>query len=108
TIYHEHFSYFSFLTVRQVFAAHELTIFDVDELPTHGGSLRIYASHTDSAIELGERVIELEQREHAAGLSELEPYVAFAGLVQEEKRAIVSFLISLKNEDKSIVGYGAA
>jgi SAM-dependent methyltransferase len=108
TIYHEHFSYFSFLTVWEVFAAHGLKLFDVEELPTHGGSLRIYATHADSPVEVGERVTELEQRERDAGLGDLEPYVAFADLVREEKRAIVSFLIALKNEGKRIVGYGAA
>jgi 2-polyprenyl-3-methyl-5-hydroxy-6-metoxy-1,4-benzoquinol methylase len=108
TIYHEHFSYFSFLTVREVFAAHELTLFDVEELPTHGGSLRIYACHADGSVDVGERVADLERRERAAGLGELDPYVAFADLVQEEKRAIVSFLTSLKDDGKSIVGYGAA
>jgi SAM-dependent methyltransferase len=108
TIYHEHFSYFSFLTVREVFAAHGLKLFDVEELATHGGSLRIYACHADSPVEVGEPVTELEQSERDAGLGDLEPYVAFADLVREEKRAIVSFLIALKNEGKSIVGYGAA
>jgi SAM-dependent methyltransferase len=107
TIYHEHFSYFSFLTVNEVFSAHELMLFDVEELPTHGGSLRIYACHAGGPFEVSDRVVELERRERDAGLAELEPYVAFAASVQEEKRAIVSFLISIKNERKSIVGYGA-
>jgi SAM-dependent methyltransferase len=108
TVYHEHFSYFSFITVREVFAAHGLTIFDVEELPTHGGSLRIYAGHAGSSVAVGERVTELERREREAGLSELAHYLAFAEMVKEEKRAILSFLTSLKSDGKSIVGYGAA
>jgi SAM-dependent methyltransferase len=107
TIYHEHFSYLSFLTARQVFAAHGLELFDVEELPTHGGSLRIYARHTDGSPPVSERVTELERRERQAGLAELSTYTGFAGLVQEEKRAIVSLLVSLKNEGRRIVGYGA-
>jgi SAM-dependent methyltransferase len=108
TIYHEHFSYFSLLTVTQVFDAHGLAVFDVEELPTHGGSLRIYARHADDASRpAGERVADLARRERDAGLGELDPYVAFADVVQEEKRAIVSLLTSIKDEGKTIVGYGA-
>jgi SAM-dependent methyltransferase len=107
TIYHEHFSYFSLLTVTKVFSAHGLELFDVEELPTHGGSLRIFACHAGASFPAGERLAELKQREREAGLSDLGTYVAFNGTVQEEKRAIVSFLISLKNEGKRIVGYGA-
>jgi SAM-dependent methyltransferase len=107
TIYHEHFSYFSFLTVSRVFAAHGLELFDVEQLPTHGGSLRIYASHADRSTPVSERALQLERCEREAGLAELDPYIGFAKLVQEEKRAIVALLISLKGEGKSIVGYGA-
>src|SRR3712207_9057951 len=72
TIYHEHFSYFSFLAVRGVFARHGLTIFDVEELPTHGGSLRIYARHAEhAALPVGERVAGVLAREGAAGLARL-------------------------------------
>lgn len=108
TIYHEHFSYFSFHTVRQVFAAHGLTLFDVDQLPTHGGSLRIYARHSEDASKsLAESVEELDRIEADAGLLELDTYLTFADHVQKEKRKIVSSMISLKNEGKKIVGYGA-
>jgi hypothetical protein len=107
TIYHEHFSYFSFLTVREVFSAHELEIFDVEELPTHGGSLRIYARHAGSADPPGVKVADLEAREEEAGYRSLETYTEFAELVKSEKREILSSLIALKNDGATIVGYGA-
>jgi hypothetical protein len=108
TIYHEHFSYFSFLAVEKIFAAHGLTIFDVDELPTHGGSLRIYARHTDDATKpVSSRVVELRSREEAAGLSQMPTYRAFSDKVQETKRKLLEFLIKVKREDKTVCGYGA-
>jgi SAM-dependent methyltransferase len=108
TIYHEHFSYFSLLTARRVFAAHELSIFDVDELPTHGGSLRIYACHAgDEARIVSDAVRSLEAREERAGLTDIETYLAFGRAVHQEKREILESLIGLKNEGKTIVGYGA-
>ncbi len=107
TIYHEHFSYFSLLTVRAVFAAHGLDIFDVDELPTHGGSLRIYARHEGKGAP-GDAVTDLVRREEEAGYRSLGTYTDFADLVQSEKREILSSLIALKNEGATIVGYGAA
>lgn len=108
TIYHEHFSYFSFLTVRRVFAAHGLKVFDVEELPTHGGSLRIYAAHADDATKTEtERAAELAERELQAGYERVDTYGAYAQQVREEKRSILSFLIGLKDEGRSIAGYGA-
>lgn len=108
TIYHEHYSYFSFATVRQVFAAHGLTLFDVEELPTHGGSLRIYARHDgDSSQPVGERVADLLAREEAAGLSRLETYRSFDERVRRVKRSFLQFLIQAKDEGRSIAGYGA-
>ena len=108
TIYHEHFSYFSFITVEKIFAAHGLTIFDVEELPTHGGSLRIYAGHTeDTARTVGWRVTELREREEAAGFLRLEQYLSFGERVKETKRRILDFLIGAKREGRSIAGYGA-
>ena len=108
TIYHEHFSYFSFVTIKKVFAAHGLTIFGVEELPTHGGSLRIYARHTDDASKpVGPRITELRAREEAAGLTRLEYYFSFAEKVKETKRKLLDFLIRAKRERKSIAGYGA-
>jgi hypothetical protein len=108
TIYHEHYSYFSFATVRKVFAAHGLTLFDVEELPTHGGSLRIYARHDeDAAKSVGERVADLLAREEAAGLGRLETYRSFGERVQRVKWGLLRFLIESKEAGKSIAGYGA-
>jgi SAM-dependent methyltransferase len=108
TIYHEHFSYFSLLTARRVFAAHDLSIFDVEELPTHGGSLRIHACHAgDSSREVSDAVPALVAREERAGLTDIATYVGFGQAVQQEKREILESLIGLKNEGKTIVGYGA-
>jgi SAM-dependent methyltransferase len=108
TIYHEHFSYFSFVTVRRVFAAHGLRLFDVEELPTHGGSLRIYGCHADDhGKPESERAAELASRELAAGYEDVKTYLTYARRVQEEKREILSFLIELKRQKRSISGYGA-
>jgi 2-polyprenyl-3-methyl-5-hydroxy-6-metoxy-1,4-benzoquinol methylase len=108
TIYHEHFSYFSFLTVEQVFAAHGLTLFDVEEIPTHGGSLRIYGRHTEAATpEVSDRVQQLKAKEIAAGLNRLETYLSFGEKVKATKRKLLGFLIEAKAQGKSIVGYGA-
>ncbi|MEH2066330.1 MAG: class I SAM-dependent methyltransferase [Nostoc sp.] len=108
TIYHEHFSYFSFLTVEKIFAAHGLTIFDVEELTTHGGSLRIYARHNEDSDKLvSQQVSELKYREETAGFTQLEYYFSFGEQVKETKRQLLDFLIKVKREGKSIVGYGA-
>jgi SAM-dependent methyltransferase len=108
TIYHEHFSYFSFTTVRRVFAAHGLRLFDVEELPTHGGSLRIYGCHDDDAAKPdSERALELLAREDAKGYSDLATYLAYGARVIEDKRRILTTLIELKRAGKRIVGYGA-
>jgi hypothetical protein len=108
TIYHEHFSYFSFISVNRVFNEHGLTIFDVDELSTHGGSLRIYACHTENTDRKNNGHVDaLLQKERAAGYDQLEHYLTFASQVNETKRAILSFLIEMKRSGKSLVGYGA-
>ncbi|HLY49391.1 MAG TPA: class I SAM-dependent methyltransferase [Solirubrobacteraceae bacterium] len=108
TIYHEHFSYFSLLSVSRVFAVHGLRVFDVEELPTHGGSLRIYGCHVeDETKPESERASELAARERQGAYDQLETYRAYAGRVQEEKRDILSFLIDLKRQGLSIAGYGA-
>jgi len=108
TIYHEHFSYFSFLTVERVFAAHGLTLFDVDELTTHGGSLRIYARHAgNAALPVGPRVAELRAREHAAGFTRLDHYASFGEQVKATKRKLLDVLIRAKRAGKSIAAYGA-
>jgi SAM-dependent methyltransferase len=108
TIYHEHFSYFSFLTVSRVFEAHGLRLFDVDELPTHGGSLRIYGCHADDA-EKPETpaAAELRERERAAGYEQLDTYLAYGRRVEQDKRQILRFLIDLKEQGLRIAGYGA-
>jgi SAM-dependent methyltransferase len=109
TIYHEHFSYFSFSTVEQIFATHGLTLFDVEELPTHGGSLRIYAGHADDAgTTRAPRVADLNAREEAAGLTCLDSYLAYNECVKETKRKLLTFLMAAKRAGKCIVGYGAA
>ena len=108
TIYHEHFSYFSFITVQQVFAKHGLTIFDVSELPTHGGSLRIYARHSENTdLQITQNVSRLQEDEQRRGLTDLRTYGAFAEQVKETKRKLLEFLISTKRAGKTIVGYGA-
>ena len=107
TIYHEHFSYFSFLTVEKVFATHGLTLFDVEELPTHGGSLRIYGQHNDGKKPISDRVSLLKSKEIEAGLDQRSTYLGFGEQVKATKRHLLSFLIDIKNQGKSVVGYGA-
>ena len=108
TIYHEHFSYFSFLAVRKVFASHGLELFDVHELTTHGGSLRIFARHSDDASKPVEhRVRDLVRKEEDRGFNTLEHYLSFGEKVKQTKRNILDFLIREKSKGKSFVGYGA-
>ena len=108
TIYHEHFSYFSFLAVEKVFARHGMTLFDVEELPTHGGSLRIYARHAqDSSKPIGARAQELKVREEAFGFGRLDHYLSFGPQVEATKRKLLSFLIAAKQDGKRVAGYGA-
>lgn len=108
TIYHEHFSYFSFMTAERVFAAHQLTIFDVEEIPTHGGSLRIFARHAGNvSLPVRARVGELRGREQTAGLDRLETYTAFAERIKATKRSLLRFLIDARESGKRVAGYGA-
>ena len=108
TIYHEHFSYFSFATTSRIFAAHGMTLFDVEELPTHGGSLRIYGRHADDESKpMTARAKELLEREAAAGLGGLEAYRQFREQVEATKRDLLEFLIAKRREGKTIIGYGA-
>ncbi len=108
TIYHEHFSYLSFSTVQRIFMRHGLELFDVEELPTHGGSLRIYASHaSDMSHASTPRVAELVERERALGFDRLEMYARFGEQVKETKRALLEFLIDARRAGKKVVGYGA-
>jgi SAM-dependent methyltransferase len=108
TIYHEHFSYFSFLTVSRVFEAHGLRLFDVEELPTHGGSLRIYGCHADDhdKPETG-AAQELRERERGAGYEQIDTYLGYGRRVEQDKRQILRFLIDLKEQGLRVAGYGA-
>jgi 2-polyprenyl-3-methyl-5-hydroxy-6-metoxy-1,4-benzoquinol methylase len=108
TIYHEHFSYFSLWTTEKIFAAHGLVLFDVEELPTHGGSLRIYARHVeDKSKQVTERLERLRATESAEGVNQLESYSGFSERVKETKRMLLDFLIGARREGKTIAGYGA-
>lgn len=111
TIYHEHFGYLSFLAVEKIFAHHGLTLFDVEELPTHGGSLRIFARHTDDDAELRAitpRVDAMHKQETDFGLTKMETYTSFDEKVKATKRKLLRFLIDAKEAGKTVVGYGAA
>jgi hypothetical protein len=108
TIYHEHFSYLSFLTTSKIFEARGLKIFDVEELPTHGGSLRIYAKHTEDESKAEERrVPELLERELRDGFADISIYTTFGQRVTETKRRLLEFLIGAKRAGQTVVGYGA-
>ena len=107
TIYHEHFSYFSWLTAQRVFAAHGLRLFDVQELKTHGGSLRIFACHEGASHAVTERARGMGERERAAGYESLELYRSYAERVRASKREILSCLVELKSQGVRIAGYGA-
>ena len=108
TIYHEHFSYLSFTTVETIFARHGLSMFDVEELPTHGGSLRIYAAHTAADRPVETSVAAIREAERTAGLDDMQTYRAFSQAVKETKRQFLAFLIDAKRAGKSIAAYGAA
>jgi SAM-dependent methyltransferase len=108
TIYHEHFSYFSFLTVVRVFGSHGLRLFDVQQLPTHGGSLRIFATHAENQTHKETHAVAaLLEEERAAGLGGLAAYADFSQRVRNTKRGLLKFLIQAKEQGKKIVGYGA-
>ena len=111
TIYHEHFSYFSFLTAQTVLRAHGLEVFDVDELATHGGSLRVYAQRaprrSGAGHPLSPRVTELAERERALGFDRLEGYGTFAPRVERTKWRLLEFLIECRRDGKRVAGYGA-
>jgi SAM-dependent methyltransferase len=108
TIYHEHFSYLSFSTVNRIFAYHGLTLFDVEELSTHGGSLRIYARHDDDLTKpVSDQAHALLKRELDLGMETVDYYKNFEEKVKETKRKLLDFLIRKKREGKTIVGYGA-
>ena len=109
TIYQEHYSYLTFTVVGKVFAHHGLTIFDVEELPTHGGSIRVFARHAEAAgPAVTDRVAAMLAAEDAAGLNDLDHYAEYSERVRETKRALLEFMIAAKREGKTIAGYGAA
>jgi C-methyltransferase C-terminal domain/Methyltransferase domain/Putative zinc binding domain len=108
TIYHEHFSYYSFIVACRVLAEHGLTVFDVEELPTHGGSLRVYARHqADESKPVELAVPKLLAEERAAGFDRLEHYLSFGPRVEAVKRGLLDFLIRAKEQGTHIAGYGA-
>ncbi len=108
TIYHEHFWYFSVLSIEKIFAKHGLTLFDVEELWTHGGSIRVYGRPAaDTSRPVSERVIELRTREEKLGYRKMETYTAFEQRVRETKRRLLEMLIAAKRAGKRIAGYGA-
>ena len=107
TIYHEHFSYFSLATACEIFEAHGLRVYDVDELPTHGGSLRLYVQHERGPNAVAGPVPALLEREEKEGLRSAERYLRFAEDVKESKRALLELLISLNRAGKRVAGYGA-
>jgi SAM-dependent methyltransferase len=108
TIYHEHFSYLGFMTVEKMLAFHGLTIFDVEELPTHGGSLRVFARHTSAnAPAVTERVEAMRRQEIEFGMNRIESYERFGEQVKATKRKLLRLLCDLKDDGKRIVGYGS-
>jgi SAM-dependent methyltransferase len=108
TIYHEHFSYFSLLSAERLFAAHELTVFDVEELSTHGGSLRVYVAHAQGPHGATASLAEVHAKEREAGLDELATYLRFGETARAAKRELLTFLVDAKRSGKKIAAYGAA
>jgi SAM-dependent methyltransferase len=107
TIYHEHFSYFSLLVVDNIFAHHDLRVYDVEQLPTHGGSLRLFVCHADAAYQKSGKVDDLLAIERTAGLEHIATYTDFASSATAIKCDLLSFLIGARKNGKSTVGYGA-
>jgi len=108
TIYHEHFSYFSLITLEKSFSRHGLVIFDVDELTTHGGSLRIYLKHIDNnQFPISPKIKKLQNIEIESGLTQLKTYENFAVHVNQVKKQLQQFCMDAKNKNKKIIGYGA-
>lgn len=109
TIYHEHFSYFSLLAVKRIFESYKLKIYDVEELPTHGGSLRIYATHSENNIlGLSSNIEKLIKKEMKANLDNLEGYKEFQKCADKVKYNLLEFLLKTKRDDKRVIAYGAA
>jgi len=109
TIYHEHYSYISLYAIEQVFGRHGLKIYDVEKLPTHGGSLRIFASHAERANLVDSATLQqLRGEEAGAGLAESSTYLQFAGRVEECRRSLLEFFAAAKRDGKTVAAYGAA
>jgi SAM-dependent methyltransferase len=108
TVYHEHFSYLSLTTTMFVFKAHGLQIYDVEELVTHGGSLRIYASHSENNLSIMPNVAAVLQKESSANLDKLEGYKGFQKKANRIKYDFLNFLLHAKAQNKKVIGYGAA
>jgi hypothetical protein len=108
TVYHEHFSYLSLHAVKSIFEGTGLKIYDVEELTTHGGSLRVYGCHEEARFNTMERVYEQLQKEEKAGLLELKTYVHFQKKAERVKNGLLAFLVEQKMQGKSVAGYGAA
>ncbi len=108
TIYHEHFSYLSLFTTMQIFKTHGLNIFDVDELPTHGGSLRIYAAHSEMNKKHSEHVKKILEKEIAINLDKLDGYKNFQVKVDKIKYELLIFLLEAKKDGMKVAAYGAA
>lgn len=106
-VYHEHFSYFSLVTTERIFAAHGMRIYDVEELWTHGGSIRIHACHADHTLEETDRLRDLRERELAIGTETLDYYRDFAARIVELRHDVLTFLIQARRDGKRVVGYGA-
>ena len=108
TIYHEHFSYFSLLTARQVFEKHQLCVFDVENIPTHGGSLRVFVKHQeDNTKKITDRVAVLLAEEKKFGLDHVKTYQTFSTAIQQLKYELIEFVMNCKKKNKKIAGYGA-
>jgi hypothetical protein len=107
TIYHEHFSYFSLITIDRLARKHGLTLIDVEQIPTHGGSLRVYLSHAEAARQISPRVGNLLDHERAIGFETVESYTRFSKKVHQTKRQLVSFLVKCKEQGARLCGYGA-
>ena len=108
TIYHEHYSYFSFSVIQKIFISQKLTIFDVEEIPTHGGSLRIFVKHSENkTLEIKENVQNLIKKENEKGLNDFSTYSDFASKIEKIKEEFTKFLEKADKENKSVICYGA-
>ena len=108
TIYHEHFSYLSFHSVKQIFENQGLKLYDVEKYPTHGGSIRVFAAHDNSSIKTSENVDDLLKEERSFGLFDIEIYKSFQQKTDKVKNDLLKFLLQVKKENKTVAAYGAA